>query len=102
MWLVNEASHVSGTYLICFREHHSDVSLLFYIHPWYKNHLESQGFPGDPEICITEVCNYIGNLYDTNKANSVIFTKLALFFCAPSGARTLDPNIKSVVLYQLS
>ena len=77
MWLVNEASHVSGTYLICFREHHSDVSLLFYIHP-------------------------IGNLYDTNKANSVIFTKLALFFCAPSGARTLDPNIKSVVLYQLS
>lgn len=24
------------------------------------------------------------------------------FFCAPSGARTLDPNIKSVVLYQLS
>ncbi len=23
-------------------------------------------------------------------------------FCAPSGARTLDPNIKSVVLYQLS
>ena len=22
--------------------------------------------------------------------------------CAPSGARTLDPNIKSVVLYQLS
>ena len=50
MWLVNEASHVSGTYLICFREHHSDVSLLFYIHPWYKNHLESQGFPGDPKF----------------------------------------------------
>lgn len=24
------------------------------------------------------------------------------FFSAPSGARTLDPNIKSVVLYQLS
>ena len=24
------------------------------------------------------------------------------FFGAPSGARTLDPNIKSVVLYQLS
>lgn len=23
-------------------------------------------------------------------------------FCTPSGARTLDPNIKSVVLYQLS
>ena len=23
-------------------------------------------------------------------------------FCAPPGARTLDPNIKSVVLYQLS
>lgn len=22
--------------------------------------------------------------------------------CTPSGARTLDPNIKSVVLYQLS
>ena len=29
--------------------------------------------------------------------------KLAFFpFCTPSGARTLDPNIKSVVLYQLS
>ena len=27
---------------------------------------------------------------------------LLLFFGAPSGARTLDPNIKSVVLYQLS
>ena len=98
MWLVNEASHVSGTYLICFREHHSDVSLLFYIHPWHKNHLESQGFPGDPEI----LAIIHRNLYDTNRANSVIFTKLALFFCAPSGARTLDPNIKSVVLYQLS
>ncbi len=24
------------------------------------------------------------------------------YFCTPSGARTLDPNIKSVVLYQLS
>lgn len=24
------------------------------------------------------------------------------FFRGPSGARTLDPNIKSVVLYQLS
>ena len=24
------------------------------------------------------------------------------FCCTPSGARTLDPNIKSVVLYQLS
>ena len=23
-------------------------------------------------------------------------------FCTPSGARSLDPNIKSVVLYQLS
>ena len=27
---------------------------------------------------------------------------LVLLFCTPSGARTLDPNIKSVVLYQLS
>ena len=62
------------------------------------DHLESQGFPGDPEI----LAIIHRNLYDTNKANSVIFTKLALFFCAPSGARTLDPNIKSVVLYQLS
>ena len=24
------------------------------------------------------------------------------YFCDPSGARTQDPNIKSVVLYQLS
>ena len=24
------------------------------------------------------------------------------FFCDPAGARTQDPNIKSVVLYQLS
>lgn len=27
---------------------------------------------------------------------------ISLFCCTPSGARTLDPNIKSVVLYQLS
>ena len=26
----------------------------------------------------------------------------ALYHCDPSGARTQDPNIKSVVLYQLS
>ena len=28
--------------------------------------------------------------------------RLSGFFCDPSGARTQDPNIKSVVLYQLS
>ena len=28
--------------------------------------------------------------------------RLALFLCDPPGARTQDPNIKSVVLYQLS
>lgn len=27
---------------------------------------------------------------------------MASFFCDPTGARTLDPNIKSVMLYQLS
>jgi hypothetical protein len=27
---------------------------------------------------------------------------ISLLLCTPSGARTLDPNIKSVVLYQLS
>ena len=34
------------------------------------------------------------------KTKGSLFEKTAL--CAPSGARTLDPNIKSVVLYQLS
>ncbi len=29
-------------------------------------------------------------------------TRLSGFFCDPPGARTQDPNIKSVVLYQLS
>ena len=32
----------------------------------------------------------------------MINIELAFYFGAPSGARTLDPNIKSVVLYQLS
>ena len=27
---------------------------------------------------------------------------ISVFLSGPSGARTLDPNIKSVVLYQLS
>ena len=42
-----------------------------------------------------------------DKGRSIGSTKKPLkcfrgFFRAPSGARTLDPNIKSVVLYQLS
>ena len=32
----------------------------------------------------------------------LILSIVSACFCTPSGARTLDPNIKSVVLYQLS
>ena len=39
-------------------------------------------------------------LSDLKKTKGNLSEKAAL--CAPSGARTLDPNIKSVVLYQLS
>ena len=43
--------------------------------------------------------NSVKEGYFTRKKdeNRVIFV-----LCTPSGARTLDPNIKSVVLYQLS
>ena len=39
----------------------------------------------------------IVNVYNEKSENLSIFA-----FRTPSGARTLDPNIKSVVLYQLS
>ena len=38
---------------------------------------------------------------DGNK-KKVSIIKIETFFCDPAGARTQDPNIKSVVLYQLS
>lgn len=40
--------------------------------------------------------NALNNIYEKRRP----FLISAL--CAPLGARTLDPNIKSVVLYQLS
>ena len=36
------------------------------------------------------------------EASSYIRDELSFFFCDPLGVRTQDPNIKSVVLYQLS
>ena len=36
------------------------------------------------------------------KSNKPLKNKESRVLGAPSGARTLDPNIKSVVLYQLS
>ena len=36
------------------------------------------------------------------KSQELDFQVLAIPFCDPPGDRTLDPNIKSVVLYQLS
>gem|GEM_PF-6120303 len=35
-------------------------------------------------------------------ANKLCNCLLAIFFCDPGGARTLDPLIKSQLLYQLS
>ena len=43
-------------------------------------------------------CEFSGEQNITKKAETFRFP----LFCTPSGARTLDPNIKSVVLYQLS
>ncbi len=46
--------------------------------------------------------------YIVKRINNIIKRKRGtsflnfLFFCDPLGARTRDPNIKSVVLYQLS
>ena len=37
-----------------------------------------------------------------NKKEDFIDEVLFLLFCDPHGARTHDPNIKSVVLYRLS
>ena len=39
--------------------------------------------------------------HNTHKKGGNRFS-ISAFPCAPLGARTLDPNIKSVVLYQLS
>jgi hypothetical protein len=39
---------------------------------------------------------------ETAPKHSFSFSALFLEFCDPAGARTQDPNIKSVVLYQLS
>ncbi len=52
----------------------------------------------------------LGNLIFGNKTENNQIKKSHLksyfettsFFCDPSGVRTQDPNIKSVVLYQLS
>ena len=41
------------------------------------------------------MCCYIGMEYKKERLN-------LSFFCDPLGARTQDPNIKSVVLYRLS
>ena len=43
-------------------------------------------------------------LYLLKKANAQLIISQAFedYFCGPRGARTHDPNIKSVVLYQLS
>ncbi len=39
------------------------------------------------------------NSYNIKDCRSCAFT---VYFCDPLGVRTQDPNIKSVVLYQLS
>lgn len=41
-------------------------------------------------------CKALNNIYEKRRPF------LISVLCAPLGARTLDPNIKSVVLYQLS
>ena len=49
--------------------------------------------------CMTRIAGYIthGTRYNEKRSSF-----LNSFSSAPPGARTLDPNIKSVVLYQLS
>ena len=50
-------------------------------------------------LSVVELQRYIGQLSDMQQKKRRTFV---LLFSTPSGARTLDPNIKSVVLYQLS
>ena len=51
-------------------------------------------------LFLTDGCQQIGYIMLIEKTKKRE-TKVSRF-CTPSGARTLDPNIKSVVLYQLS
>ena len=57
---------------------------------------------------ISNICHRTGTGYADvrgchgDELEPVIKKAVLNRLCAPSGARTLDPNIKSVVLYQLS
>ena len=44
----------------------------------------------------------VAHFIDTKIRKSLVFNFLRAFESDPFGARTQDPNIKSVVLYQLS
>ena len=64
------------------------------------DHFLTQGFPGDPHYlrpCYTQTASEMGQ-----RPFGILKKAVLNRLCAPSGARTLDPNIKSVVLYQLS
>ncbi len=51
---------------------------------------------------VIAVLNIIAIVSPDNRPFGILKKAVQYRLCAPSGARTLDPNIKSVVLYQLS
>ena len=59
--------------------------------------LSDSVFVGDLNFTVSRL-KPLMQMYIMKKAKTFRFS----LFCTPSGARTLDPNIKSVVLYQLS
>ena len=55
-----------------------------------------------PTVFVNYIVNYINYTVSVEYAQKIEDDLCRSSSCAPSGARTLDPNIKSVVLYQLS
>ena len=61
--------------------------------------------PAQHDLMGVKKKNYAANSNSGQRANNIYEKRrpfLISILCAPLGARTLDPNIKSVVLYQLS
>ena len=62
----------------------------------------TQGFPPEPVFPLSREHRVFPKNLLSHKYIQKTETISDLRFSAPLGARTLDPNIKSVVLYQLS
>ena len=67
----------------------------------WEEEVSGQGCGISASGLLPEALSELGEL-NAKKRGPVIVRLSALSFGTPPGARTLDPNIKSVVLYQLS